>query len=413
MVVRLKSGETIQGALSYNENKVKKEVAGLILASGFSCDIGSLSFSEKINRFQSLIERASVKTKAIHISLNFAPGEILTDENLQDITRNYMEKLGFAEQPYLVYRHDDTGHSHIHIVTTPIKTNGRSINIHNLVQRKSEPARKEIEVAFNLIKADSRKKTISVPLSPITLLPANYGKGETKRLITNIVQQVIGMYKFNSLEELNAILRYYNVLADRGKPGTAMYVKGGLQYSILDSEGFKVSVPIKASIIYGDPTLKTLNKSFSSNSVKKVGSIESFQKVMSELFQANNTADKYLKELAKRNISPQVLPDRGSSDKKLFFIDHVKKVVYSEKEAGITRNQILDKYVSNRPSITLPRRPTDDETNNHETVAVGKIQSFLSPGVLLAFLFTPVQTIGGGGMNQSSKPKRKKKRRYL
>ena len=46
MVVRIKTGKSIKGALNYNENKVRQGVADIILASGFACDINDLGFSE-------------------------------------------------------------------------------------------------------------------------------------------------------------------------------------------------------------------------------------------------------------------------------------------------------------------------------------------------------------------------------
>ena len=65
-----------------------------------------------------------------------------------------MEKLGFDQQPYLVYQHHDAGYPHIHIVTTNIQADGSRIDLHHLGIRKSEPARKEIEKMFGLVVAD-------------------------------------------------------------------------------------------------------------------------------------------------------------------------------------------------------------------------------------------------------------------
>jgi hypothetical protein len=36
-----------------------------------------------------------------------------------------MDKIGFGDQPYLVYRHLDAGHPHIHIVTKTLSIMGR------------------------------------------------------------------------------------------------------------------------------------------------------------------------------------------------------------------------------------------------------------------------------------------------
>lgn len=64
-----------------------------------------------------------------------------------------MDKIGFGDQPYLIYQHHDAGHPHIHITSINVQDNGKRIDMHNIGKDKSEPARKEIEEAFNLVKA--------------------------------------------------------------------------------------------------------------------------------------------------------------------------------------------------------------------------------------------------------------------
>ena len=83
-----------------------------------------------------------------------------------------------------------------------------------------------------------------------------YGKAETKRAITNVLDHVLPTYKYASLAELNAILQQYNIIADRGSEDSRIYQSKGLVYRVLDSNGEKVGVPIKASLIYSKPTLK-------------------------------------------------------------------------------------------------------------------------------------------------------------
>ena len=92
-----------------------------------------------------------------------------------------------------------------------------------------------------------------------------YGKAETKRAITNVLDHVLPTYKYASLAELNAILQQYNVVADRGRESSRIYKSNGLVYRILNSNGEKIGVPIKASLIYSKPTLKNIEARFESN----------------------------------------------------------------------------------------------------------------------------------------------------
>ncbi len=88
----------------------------------FIKDLDKLNFYDKLNHFERLIslnEQTSINT--LHVSLNFNPSEKLTTEKLQAIACLYIEKIGFHKQLFLVYRHRDAGHPHIHIVSTNIK----------------------------------------------------------------------------------------------------------------------------------------------------------------------------------------------------------------------------------------------------------------------------------------------------
>jgi hypothetical protein len=157
MVCKVRCGKSVRGALNYNENKVKEGKAECIGAVNFVGEAQHLRFFEKLARFQNLIEgNTRAKTNTLHISLNFDVGETLSQNKLNQIAASYMDKIGFGGQPYLVYQHHDAAHPHLHIVTTNIQEDGRRIGTHNLGKNQSEVARKEIEVQFGLIKAQSK-----------------------------------------------------------------------------------------------------------------------------------------------------------------------------------------------------------------------------------------------------------------
>ena len=59
--------------------------------------------------------RSKVEKPVVHISLNPHPDDILTDTELLNIAREYLEKMGFGNQPYLVFKHEDIDLSLIHI----------------------------------------------------------------------------------------------------------------------------------------------------------------------------------------------------------------------------------------------------------------------------------------------------------
>ncbi|WP_240622687.1 relaxase/mobilization nuclease domain-containing protein [Flavobacterium crocinum] len=266
----IKTSSSIRGILNYNEKKVDIGKAECISAVNYPLELEKLSFTSKLNRFLKLAElNTNAKRNTVHISLNFDPSENHSKEKLAEIADTYMEKLGFGRQPYLVYQHYDAGHPHCHIVTNNIQRDGKRIDLHLLGIRKSEPARKEIEEIFGLVKAEGRKQKEQFSLNPIDIGRVLYGKAESKKAINSVLNQVLFDYKYSSLPELNAVLNLYNVHADKGSEESRVFKNNGLLYKILDHNSKPIGVPIKASEFYSRPTLKFLEEKFRANETKK------------------------------------------------------------------------------------------------------------------------------------------------
>lgn len=357
MVARIRTGKSIKGAINYNEKKVKEGKAELIAAKSYTKEAAKLNFHEKLNRLQHLADlNTRAETNCLHVSLNFDITENLTQEKLQLIAQAYMEGIGFGKQPYLVYHHTDAAHQHIHIVSTNIQRDGKRISMHNLGRMQSEKARKEIEVNFKLVNASDRQQNYQQPLKPINLEKVQYGKSATKQAISNIVNQVVSQYKFGSLPELNAVLKLYNVTADRGSENTRMFEKGGLQYSLLDANGNKVGVPIKASSIYNKPTLKELEKKFEINKGKK-----QFQKQ-----QLKDKLDNVLSKVKNRNEITNALQRlkidilwRTNTDNFLYgvtYIDHYTKMIFNGSDLGKRYSAAALREVYNKVQSGTPAK---------------------------------------------------------
>lgn len=267
MVAVIKTGHSIHRILNYNENKVQQGVADCIGAGNYPVDIEKMGFTMKLNR---LLKQAdlneNVKRNSVHISLNFDVTEKgISKEKLMDIADTYMEKIGFKEQPYLVYQHHDAGHPHIHIISLKVRDDGSRIDMQNIGRNQSEKARKEIEIDYGLVQAEKHKKEKELVTKPVDTRKVEYGRSETKRAITNVLDKVLQNYKYTSLPELNAVLQQYNVMADRGSENSRIFQNRGLVYRILNESGDKIGVPIKASDFYSNATLKFLEQRFIEN----------------------------------------------------------------------------------------------------------------------------------------------------
>lgn len=333
VVCKVRSGKNIKGALNYNEHKVKEGVAECIGGANFVGEPQQLRFSDKLARFEHLIEKnARAKTNCIHISLNFDVSEKLSQNKLNEIAADYMDKIGFGDQPYLVYQHNDAAHPHLHIVTTNIQKDGKRISIHNLGKNQSEVARREIEEKYGLVKAGSAPKQSF----DTNVHKAVYGKSETKKTIDNIVGEVLKRYKFSSLTEFNAVLRQYNVMADRGKEGMVMFNKNGLLYSMLDAKGNKIGVPIKASALHSKPTLKNLEEFFQRGSSLKSHEKERLVSIIDSFFREANghTRAGFCDYMTSHDINAMFRENNKGKVYGLTFIDNKSGAVFNGSDLG-------------------------------------------------------------------------------
>ncbi len=336
MVAKITTPKSIEAALNYNEKKVQKENAVCLQAVNYLNEAKTMNFYQKLNGFEvrnSLNERATTKT--LHVSLNFDPSEKLSENKLLQIASDYMTKIGFEEQPYLIYKHEDAGHPHIHIVSTTIKTDGSRINTHNIGRNQSEKARKEIEKLYGLVRAERQEQLVKPGIKPVDAEKAVYGKSETKRSISNVVGAVFSQYKFTSLPEFNAALKQFNVVADRGKEEGRIYKNRGLVYRIFDANGYKVGVPIKASSIGCKPILDNLEKKFAANETVKE-SLKPFVKIKLDdcLSQSPCSMKVLVEHLKQKNIYTLL---RQNAEGRLYgitFVDNQNKVVFNGSDLG-------------------------------------------------------------------------------
>jgi len=409
MVAVIKTSSSIRGILNYNENKVDIGKAECISAVNYPLELEKLSFNSKLNRFLKLAElNTNAKRNTVHISLNFDPSENHLKEKLAEIADAYMEKLGFGRQPYLVYQHHDAGHPHCHIVTNNIQRDGKRIDLHLLGIRKSEPARKEIEEMFGLVKAEGRKQKEQFSLNPIYVGRVQYGKAESRKAINSVLNKVLFNYKYSSLPELNAVLNLYNVHADRGSEDSRVFKNNGLLYKILDQNSKPIGVPIKASEFYSRPTLKFLEGKFKSNDAEKESCKKYVKNAIKMAFYRESifSIEKLSKVLEGESIHIIL---RKSGEGQLYgitYVDHKTRSVFNGSSLGkeFSAKGIQESCAMN--ILEFERKHPNSISNNSENFQNVELKEYVKENLVDILL-------RGEKINEylSKKFKQKKKRR--
>lgn len=160
MVVKIqKSHPVMKGTLSYNENKVRKGVAFVIGTN--KMETGNPSETEKVF---GLLERANICTKKISFQMTINPNpenpsEKYSDDKLNSLAYELMKGLGYGDQPYVIYRHQDIDRTHYHIVSCRVNKDGRKINDKFEKERLQRLMQKlRVEYAFEIGDKKGRTK---------------------------------------------------------------------------------------------------------------------------------------------------------------------------------------------------------------------------------------------------------------
>ena len=178
-----------------------------------------------------------------HCSLNPHPDEKLSDETLIQIAKEYMETLGYGNQPYIVFKHNDIAREHIHIVSLRVESRGRKIN-DKFEKRRSKKITDALERKYSLIPSS---KVTDREMKEVSKIDTT--KGNIKEQVAETLLSVLKHYEFCSLGELNAILSAYNLAVEEVKTEFRGKKYEGLVYVPTDDKGDKVSSPIHASDI--------------------------------------------------------------------------------------------------------------------------------------------------------------------
>ncbi|WP_291862039.1 relaxase/mobilization nuclease domain-containing protein [Marinilabilia sp.] len=160
MIGKISKGQSFSGVLRYLENKVSQGVGTRIGSNMYGKSEKQLS-----NEFEIVAsQRPNLGKPVFHASLNLAPGEKLSDKQFMGMAHKYMNEMGFSENQFLVYRHFDREHDHIHIVANRVNMAGKTVTDKNDF-RKTEAILRSFEQEYGLKKVENSHESKAKQLS--------------------------------------------------------------------------------------------------------------------------------------------------------------------------------------------------------------------------------------------------------
>ena len=155
MIAKIHSGQGFAGLVDY-ANDIKNKNADIIASEGVD-----LTSNKSITASFSLQakSRPSLKNFVGHISLSFAPEDTpkLSDRLMADIAKDYLRRMGIVNTQYIISRHHDKPHPHVHIVYNRVNNNGNAISGDQNF-RKSARITQELTREYGLTFGKGKKK---------------------------------------------------------------------------------------------------------------------------------------------------------------------------------------------------------------------------------------------------------------
>ena len=331
MIAKISSTENLGGALGYNFKKVQHNEAAVLcvneLRKGFD---GTFQMDKVLADMQKAIpEQCRTKKTVFHCSLNPHPDEKLSDERLTQIAKEYMEALGYGNQPYIVFKHNDIAREHIHIVSLRVDFDGNKIN-DKFEGRRSKKITNALEKKYNLIPSSkvSERTTTETP-------KVNVVQGNIKEQVANTVRSAMKHYTFCSLGELNAVLRKYNLAVEEVKTEYRGKQYDGLVYVPTDDKGNKVSTPIHASDIgRGVGYTAVQNKMLKSKQMVKPLIPTVRRKVLEVMRTSPHTEERLRQRLEKQGLQVVIRKNDNGRIYGITFIDDEKGIALNGSRLG-------------------------------------------------------------------------------
>jgi hypothetical protein len=347
VIAKISSSNTLYAVLAYNQNKTDDDHAKVIFANKMiEPQDGIYNIQTCLKSFEPyLLANRKTEKPVLHVSLNPDPKDNLTNEQLSDIAQEYMQKMGYGEQPFIVYKHEDIERKHLHIVSLRVDENGKKID-HNFEHRRSMDVCRELEQKYGLILADQKQRRDGLPLKPV-----RYEDGDVKQQIANVIRPISKDYHFLSLKEYKALLTLYNIGIEEVRGEIKGNEYKGLIYHALNDIGQKVGTPFKSSLFGKAVGITALENRIekSAEIIKNRKLKERSKRVISAAMRTYHNQIDFEKALQKQNISVLF---RENDEGRIYgatFIDHTQKCVFNGSRLGkdFSTNVFNDIFNSN------------------------------------------------------------------
>ena len=328
MVANIRTGATVGGAIRYNEEKVNRGQAEVLFWNRMLDPFdtaGRMSHERCMASFEPFLQANRRTTNTVfHVSLNPSPEDRLTDEQLGEIAREYMERMGYGEQPYIVFKHRDIAREHLHIVSLRIDREGRKLP-HDFEARRSVEITRNLEQKYGLhpsIKGQELQDRKG-------LHKVDYQKGDVKQQVSSTVRSCLRHYRCASFGEWWTLLEAFNISAEERTGTIDGRDYAGMIYGVLTDDGYGIGTPFKSSRIGKDVGYEALQRYYerSKTALKEPGVLDELREKIADGMARCSNRTEFCERLHDKGVDVVFRLNAAGRIYGVTFIDHAQGIV--------------------------------------------------------------------------------------
>ncbi|MEZ7499820.1 conjugal transfer protein MobB [Flavobacterium sp. Arc3] len=386
MIAKIGRGANVIGALSYNQLKVDQENGSILMTNRIRETVnGEFTVNQLYSSFEPyLMANKRTEKPVLHISLNPNPKDSVSDEDFKKIAQDYMELMGYGDQPYVVFKHTDIERTHIHIVSTCVDRYGKKLS-DSYEKLRSMNACRALEQKHQLLPATEQNQKPK----EVIFKPVDYKVANIKSQIASVIRHLPRYYQYQSLGAYNALLSLFNITAEQITGEIHGQSKQGLVYFAVNEKGKKVTNPFKSSLFGKQAGMDNLQKNFeqAKEKMKTAPSKDILKNSIEVATHTTNNETDFKKQLVDQGVNTIVRRNDQGRVYGMTFIDHESRTVWngSQLSKNLSANIFNDLWKNEGTQKVQNERPHTKTISSKNNKTESKPQTE-KPHALFDFL---------------------------
>lgn len=368
-----------KSALNYNARKEKAGLANVVDFRNLP-DASAKTIGAEFQRLCNGSRKADPKNVSFHASLDPGVTDEITKDEALFLIEKLMEELGYAQQPYVVYEHNDIDRKHYHVISSRINDEGYAISSSNERRRAQAVLHQYAESLHYTVGKGSVKQEESLCIEyGARSIGTNVEKASSQQKrkgvrrfnpTGDVMQQMKEIYAEALTYTFKTPAQFSFILDELGLSVSSCYV-GDDRYSFSLQgmrKGSKMTPPVSESTL-GLPLWEMMDTTIKNTKAEKKvltrekGRLEGLAK---SCFEYSKSYEHFENMMRRNGVSVHISYNQDGGIMGVSFVDHTTKCAFksSDLDNVLSPGRMMKawesgKWVKERPKKGVEKKMAD------------------------------------------------------